>query len=149
MSCLDKPKIFVLEDDEMSRECLEEILAIMNFNVNAYENPSKAIIDIENGVIPSIILSDISMPEMNGVDFGIHLKQKGLLIPFIFISAFNDLDYQNSIINNQLNVIKYIRKPVTDYQELIKLIKVNLSLLENENSIKKDIHQKQIIKNIK
>lgn len=149
MSCLDKPKIFVLEDDEMSRECLEEILAIMDFNVSAYENPSKAIIDIENGVIPSIILSDISMPEMNGVDFGIYLKQKGLEIPFIFISAFNDLDYQNSIINNQLNVIKYIRKPVTDYQELIKLIKVNLSLLENENSIKKDIHQKQIIKNIK
>ncbi|MEL6440137.1 MAG: response regulator transcription factor [Cyanobacteria bacterium J06621_8] len=86
-------KILVVDDDLILRKVLQNSLAQRGYQVIAASSGKEALEEF-NQDIPDLIVSDVSMPEMDGFEFCRQLRSQpsGKLIPFIFLSAKNELD---------------------------------------------------------
>ena len=60
-------KTIVLVDDKESIAKVISYYLSKDFNIKYFNNPLKAIAWLQDGNIPSLIISDIRMPEMDGV----------------------------------------------------------------------------------
>lgn len=127
-------KILYVEDDEIARENGVEYL--QNFFETIYE-ASDAIVALQlyEKYKPDIIITDIQMPKLNGLEFVKKIRQKDKKTQIIIITAFCDKDYLLKAI--ELQLVKYLIKPVKEkeFEEALFLC-VN-SLQENDSNIVK------------
>lgn len=105
--------VIIVDDEATVRERLSTFLARKNseFKVlGVYENGYDA---LESGVPlePDLIITDIKMPFINGLDLIRQAKQELPLVQAIIVSGFDSFDYAKQAID--LGVIGYISKPVT------------------------------------
>lgn len=88
----DKIKIFILDDHQMLIDGLKALLS----NDSTYEltgtsqSAVQALELIATATLPDIILSDINMPGMNGIEFTREVKKKYPTIKVIALSMFNE-----------------------------------------------------------
>ncbi len=104
-------KILYVEDDEIARENGVEYLE--NFFETIYE-ASDAIIALQlyEKYKPDIIITDIQMPKLNGLEFVKRIRQKDKKTQIIIITAFCDREYLLKAI--ELQLVKYLVKPVRE-----------------------------------
>jgi DNA-binding response OmpR family regulator len=104
-------KILYVEDDEIARENGIEYLE--NFFETIYE-ASDAIIALQlyEKYKPDIIITDIQMPKLNGLEFVKRIRQKDKKTQIIVITAFCDKEYLLKAI--ELQLVKYLVKPVKE-----------------------------------
>ena len=133
--------IFYLEDDKFTSESTTFLLKRIFNNTYSFFNCLDALKAIDEGLIPDIIISDIEMPEMTGLEFLSTIKDRGLNIPSILISAYNDSEYLKSALD--IKVEEYIIKPLIDANIFIEKITKILEKSE-ENRIKNSLHDKSI-----
>ena len=129
-------KILYVEDDEIARENGVEYL--QNFFEQIYE-ASDAIkaLQLYEKYQPDIIITDIQMPKLNGLEFVKKIRQKDKKTQIIIITAFCDRDYLLKAI--ELQLVKYLVKPVKEkeFEEALFLC-VNSLKEDNSNIIKLD-----------
>ena len=129
-------KILYVEDDEIARENGVEYLE--NFFETIYE-ASDAIIALQlyEKYQPDIIITDIQMPKLNGLEFVKKIRQKDKKTQIIIITAFCDRDYLLKAI--ELQLVKYLVKPVKEkeFEEALFLC-VNSLQEDNSNIVKLD-----------
>ncbi len=77
--------------------------------VASYSNGRQVIENVDKDN-PHILLSDISMPVMNGIEMVRILKSRGLDIKTIFMSCHDEFDFAKSAVN--LDVESYVLKPI-------------------------------------
>ncbi len=84
-------EILIVDDVEINRLVLEEIIKDMGYNAVSVESGEKAWELIQESV-PQLLLTDISMPGMTGYELCRLVKgnKKTRDIPIVFISAFDD-----------------------------------------------------------
>lgn len=127
-------KILYVEDDEIARENGVEYLE--NYFEHIYE-ASDAInaLKLYEKHKPDIIITDIQMPKLNGLEFVKRIRQKDKKTQIIIITAFCDKDYLLKAI--ELGLVKYLVKPVREkeFEEALFLC-VN-SLKDDESNIVK------------
>ncbi len=70
--------------------------------------------------MPDLVIADIEMPVMNGIEMVKHLNCKNLSIEYIFLTAHRNFDYVHSAL--KMEVSDYILKPF-QYDDLDKAIK--------------------------
>ena len=129
-------KILYVEDDEIARENGVEYL--QNFFEQIYE-ASDAIkaLQLYEKYQPDIIITDIQMPKLNGLEFVKKIRQKDKKTQIIIITAFCDRDYLLKAI--ELQLVKYLVKPVKEKEfEEALLLCVNSLQEDNSNIIKLD-----------
>ena len=82
------PKILVIEDNNLIRESVLEILNLRGFEAVGAEN-GKLGVELAIAQIPDLILSDVMMPELNGFEVFAILRSHPATasIPFIFLTA--------------------------------------------------------------
>ncbi|MCC3434058.1 MULTISPECIES: response regulator [unclassified Microcoleus] len=82
------PKILVIEDNNLIRETVLEILNLGDFEAVGAEN-GKLGVELAIAQIPDLILSDVMMPEFNGFEVFAILRSHPATasIPFIFLTA--------------------------------------------------------------
>ncbi|MCI8372673.1 MAG: response regulator [Lachnospiraceae bacterium] len=90
---LEKEKILIVDDVETNRLVLEEIISSMGCQPILAESGQQAL-EIMKEAPPNLLITDISMPGMDGYDLCRRLKEDEDLknIPVIFISAFDDTE---------------------------------------------------------
>src|SRR5699024_11075226 len=80
----------LVEDDEDLRSATIETLECAGFTVQSYDKAPPALADLTPDY-PGVILSDLKMPEMSGLEFLEHAQQRAPLVPFILITAHGDV----------------------------------------------------------
>jgi putative two-component system response regulator len=115
-------KILIVDDVEVNLTILEEIIKNIGYEPLVAQSVNEAInILQECDPLPSVILTDISMPEIDGFTFCSMLKKNPYTknIPVIFISAMDsiaDLDK-----GYELGAVDYISKPFDETQVRVRL----------------------------
>lgn len=101
--------ILYVEDDQDTREELSLFLQQKCKHIHIAED-GKVGLEIYKDVNPDLIISDIQMPNMNGVDMALEIRKLNEYVPIIFLSAFNEVSYLKQSIS--IGVIDYVTKPV-------------------------------------
>jgi CheY-like chemotaxis protein len=110
--------ILVVDDSGLNRQILIEFLKTKNFTISEAEDGKDALNKIKEN-IPSIILLDLIMPVMDGFEVMEHLKNEGIKIPIIIITAYlKDNTYARC---KELGAVGFLNKPVKMH-DLFKLM---------------------------
>ncbi|WP_019507826.1 response regulator transcription factor [Pleurocapsa sp. PCC 7319] len=127
-------KILVVDDDLILRKVLQNSLEQRGYQVISVSSAKEALKKFSQDV-PDIIVSDVSMPEMNGFEFCRQLRSQpsGKLIPFIFLSAKDELDYR--IQGHSIGADNYLVKPF-EMKELLANIE---ALIERSRRVHAEI----------
>lgn len=110
--------LLYVEDDDVVRTELSKLLLNFFNNVYVAKNGLEGL-DIYNSKKIDIIVSDVNMPVLNGIDMIKEIRKNDEEIPVIFTTAFSDNNYLLESI--KLKVQEYIIKPV-DIRSLIESI---------------------------
>jgi two-component system, OmpR family, response regulator VanR len=130
-------KILYVEDDEIARENGVEYLE--NYFEHIYEaSDAISALKLYEKHKPDIIITDIQMPKLNGLEFVKRIRQKDKKTQIIIITAFSDKDYLLKAI--ELGLVKYLVKPVREkeFEEALFLC-VNSLEEDKTNIIKLDV----------
>ncbi len=141
--------ILVVDDIESNREVLHELLEKMHAKVSLAENGQEAIVVAEMNQ-PDVILMDIIMPVMDGLESTLYLKQNKLTkeIPIIALTASMEEDTPGNLIKQGFN--GFLGKPLnvqnlieelTRFIKLIDLSKVDIQDQETDNMLQKENKQ--------
>ncbi len=106
--------ILYIEDEENIKINMKKVLLLLCENVFDAQNIEKAKYIIKNQRI-DIIISDINLPDTNGIEFIKELRKTDKTIPVILLSAFTDTKYLLEA--TKLKLVDYLTKPV-DFKTL-------------------------------
>ena len=117
-------KILLVEDDAPLLDVMRYLLEAEGYEVCPAVNGKQAL-DLFVTSRPSLVISDIMMPEMNGYDLleAVRVMPEGITVPFLFLSARterSDVDRARS-----LGVDDYLFKPF-EAPELINAVRARL-----------------------
>tara|TARA_B100000497_G_C7663903_1_gene400099 strand:+ start:922 stop:1614 length:693 start_codon:yes stop_codon:yes gene_type:complete len=120
--------ILIVEDEKSIREVLKLNLQLDDYDVICCDNGKEAIkVAIENDI--SLIIMDVMLPEVNGVDAVREIKRKRPELPIIMLSA---LDQSSDKIKGlKAGADDYMAKPF-NYEEL--LLRINKQLKSHRNN---------------
>lgn len=127
-------KILVVEDSKNIREEICEILQFEGFEVIWAENGAQGLEQAKKE-LPCLIISDISMPKLNGYQLLAKLQKLNMTIPFIFLSGKTELPDLRKGMN--MGADDYLVKPFNT-DELVKVVK---NKLKKQQLIKENINE--------
>ena len=111
-------RILVVDDEENARIALSKILTHEGYDVASAGNGYEAL-NYLRGKEVELIITDINMPEMNGMAFLRELNQSHPASNVIMITAYGEVESYIEAMN--LGAFEYINKPVK-FEELNKII---------------------------
>lgn len=112
-------KVWVVDDDTSIRWVLERALQQAGLEVELFESADAALEqNLETG--PSVIITDIRMPGMSGLEFLEQLSQRAPRLPVIIMTAHSDLE--SAVSSYQGGAFEYLPKPF-DMDEAVNLVK--------------------------
>jgi len=91
-----QPRVFVVDDDDLFRESIEQNLIDAGFVVVGFPNGPKMLDAVGEGDAADLILLDWKMPEMNGIEVLKRLRARQVDIPVIFLTVLNDQIYEEA-----------------------------------------------------
>lgn len=112
--------ILLVEDNQQIRQDISQILQIENYTIIQASDGAEAL-KLLDRFKPDLIISDIFMPNMDGIQFykRIRENQSWITIPFIFLAGQNALDQIRT--GQELGVEDFLLKPV-EAEDLIRTI---------------------------
>src|SRR5213594_521059 len=118
----DRPKILVVEDDPDIRKILEIFLREKRFHVKATDGAPAALEMLDQAPI-DVILSDVRMPGMSGLELLRHLKDRDPDIQLVLMSAYSSV--KDAVEAIQLGAADYVEKPI-DFRRLERVLQTVL-----------------------
>lgn len=106
-------KVIIVEDEKIIRNGMVRHVAWESLGVNevrAAANTQEAL-EICGNYVPDIIVSDISMPEENGIVLCRKLRKLYPETEIIFVTGYADKEYLKAAID--LHAVRYVEKPVS------------------------------------
>lgn len=113
-------KVMIVDDHSMIREGLKQLLEL-DSEMQVIEEASDGIECIEKlkTIKPDIMLLDIDMPRMNGLEVLTYLKEQHMKIKTIVLTVHNEVEYLMKAVNIGIN--GYMLKD-SEYEELRRAI---------------------------
>lgn len=134
---MDKTRILIVDDEESMRNFMEIMLFKEGYHVDCASSGEEAIDKIGKHA-PNVVIADLMMPEMTGLELLAKVKQIDADIPFIVMTAFASVESALEAMKN--GAYDYITKPFKiDEIKLILKKLVDQALITEEN---KDLKQR-------
>ncbi|KPK33826.1 MAG: Fis family transcriptional regulator [Nitrospira bacterium SG8_35_1] len=135
--------ILVVDDDQPLRTALKEAVTRMGYEVQVSENPVEALKKMEQ-TDPSMIITDMKMPRMDGLTFIREIRKKSGDMPILVITGFATVE--NAVGAMKEGVCDYLMKPFS-FQDLTKTVQAILSRRSGKSHdvITKNINMKNIL----
>lgn len=102
--------ILYVEDDIDTQKEMTKVLSQLSKSVFVATSGIEAL-EIYKEQKPQIIISDIAMPNLNGIEFIKKIREENKTIPIVLLTAYDDKDYLLPAAN--LNIQSYIIKPIS------------------------------------
>ncbi len=102
-------RILYIEDDEVTRKHVGDILTMLCRRVISVESAEEAL-DIYKQEMPDIILSDVDLTGISGIEFVKEIRQENKTIPIILLTAHTEVEYLMDAV--KLHLVDYITKPL-------------------------------------
>jgi putative nucleotidyltransferase with HDIG domain len=137
-----KIKILTIDDEYLIRETISDYLEDFGYEVIQAENGKKGI-DVFRSERPDLILVDLRMPEMDGLDVLSVICKEAPQIPIIMVSGTGIL--QDAIEAIRKGAWDYVSKPIQDMAVLDYAVNRSLEraqLLRENESYKKHLEEK-------
>jgi DNA-binding NtrC family response regulator len=102
------PAVLVVDDDRSARVSLELWLEEQGYQTHTAEDGVEAMIELEEREF-DVVVSDLRMPRMDGLELLSHVRQRWPALPVIIITAVSDVSEIVEAV--QLGAINYLVKP--------------------------------------
>ncbi len=113
-----KPIVWVVDDDASIRWVLETALEETDFEIQVYESPELPLRRLKKEP-PTVVLTDVRMPSMDGLTFLEAIHEVDDKIPVIIMTAHADLDM--AVGAYERKVFEYVPKPF-EVDEVVSLV---------------------------
>ncbi|MGF1490734.1 MAG: AAA-like domain-containing protein [Prochloraceae cyanobacterium] len=129
-------QITIVDDDPVNRQVLYNFLKLQNYQISLVASGIELLEQIEGDRPPDLILLDVMMPKMTGLEVTQRIRQNWSVdtLPIVFISAKNRISDRLAGLEVQAN--DYLTKPIAKH-ELLARIKTHLSLLQESRNRQK------------
>jgi DNA-binding response OmpR family regulator len=116
-------KILVVDDEPEVRQLMEHFLTDRGYEVRIVENGRLALESLDT-FSPDVVLLDMHMPEMDGLETLKHLGARAPSLPVIMITVNEDIETTSRLL--QLGAADYVPKPF-NLEYLEQSINIQLS----------------------
>lgn len=124
--------IAVIEDDQDIHELLTAFFRPKGYTVKPYEDAAELLRDIKSGATFDVILTDLNLPKMSGIEFTEAAKELGVSAPIILITAQKSAETAAKAI--QAGAYDFVVKPLHFPQLLVSVERaVYLRQIKTEN----------------
>ena len=127
----EKQSILLVDDDQEFRKAMKKMFERSGFAVTLAADGREAL-DILSKNTFDLIISDLRMPNLNGMQLMEELKKKDVKIPVIFITAYGEVESYMDLMN--LGAFEYINKPVKG-QEILNVARKALETNRNSRRV--------------
>jgi len=111
---MTEPTIYIIDDDQPTVDLIIEYADLLGYQARGYTSATKFFSESEDFVKGSIIVLDLNMPDMDGIEVMRHMVKTGKRLPFILVSG-----YDSSVLHSaeqlakaySLDIIASIAKP--------------------------------------
>ena len=110
-----KGTVYVVDDDDAIRDSLRWLLEANDYKVELYDSGESFIAKYDPNAIAVLVL-DVRMPGMSGLEVQEHLLARKADLPIIFISGHGDIDM--AVRTLKLGAVDFLQKPVDDQRLL-------------------------------
>ena len=111
------PTAYVVEDDESIRTLWRWLMESNGIAVRTFASATEFIATYRDE--PGCLVLDVRLPGMNGLELQQHLRQNGVEIPIVFMSAHGDVPTAVSAMKG--GAVDFIQKPFS-YREVVSII---------------------------
>jgi response regulator NasT len=121
-------RILLVEDDALIRHAFSTLLTSDGYTVVAAASAGAALHAVA-AAHPDLVLLDVGLPDMGGIDCAAKLRQMKLQVPIIFLTAYGGADFVARAIEHR--AYAYLVKPITGDQ-LLPLVRTALAAAQSE-----------------
>lgn len=104
--------VFVVDDELMVLAAVEGSIKSLGCEVKCFQAPAQCIDALKNEAPCHLLVSDVNMPEIDGVQLLEKVKELRPLLPVIFITGFGSV--QLAVKAVKLGALNYIEKPLDE-----------------------------------
>jgi FixJ family two-component response regulator len=130
----DQPSehVFLVDDDDALRDGIADLLRVVGYQVYSWSDGAAFLADIPR-VAPAVLITDMRMPGLSGVELHAELLRLGRTLPVIYISGESTV--AQSIQAMKLGAVEFLIKPF-GREELLRAV---------ATSLEKDRQQMQLL----
>ena len=127
-------KILIVDDEPWIRQGIREQIDCETLGVQIIGEAGNGRLAIEviKNDLPDIVLTDVRMPVMDGIELVEYIHRNDLRIKTVIISGYSEFDYAKKAID--YDVFSYLLKPIDD-EELNNTIRQIVSKLDEEQQM--------------
>ncbi|MCY6370035.1 response regulator transcription factor [Clostridium ganghwense] len=136
-------KVMIVDDERFAREGMKRTIDWKKYECeicgeasNGYEG-----IEVARKTKPDLIVTDISMPGINGIEMAQSIKEFLPECKFIVITGYDDFQYARGAV--KINAFDFILKPIDEEEFLSSIEKVHIEFKKNKEHI--DIAREKVL----
>jgi two-component system, LuxR family, response regulator FixJ len=133
-----QPVVHIVDDDEGLRESLAFLLRSAALEVRSFES-AKAFLDALPHAVPGCVITDVRMPDMNGIELLRRLKELKLGVPVVVITGHGDIAL--AVEAMKMGAADFFEKPFDD--DLL-VASVRAALRQREDQTKRGVERAEI-----
>ena len=119
----ERPIVFVVDDDAVVRESIEDLLQSVGLDVRLFASPEE-FLQARRPDVPGCLVLDVRLPEQSGLDFQRDLVGTDNELPIVFITGHGDIPM--SVRAMKSGAVEFLTKPFRD-QDLLDAIQAAIA----------------------
>lgn len=104
--------VFVIDDDDFVRDALKTLIKSAGFKVEVFES-AQAFLNSGHYQRRGLLVLDVRMPGMDGVELQRQLAESGVVMPIIFMTAHEDIQVRAKAM--AAGAVAFLQKPFEDH----------------------------------
>jgi len=123
--------VLLVDDDKEFRRAMKKMFERSGYEIRIACDGREALDALSDEEF-DLIISDLRMPNLDGLEMMGELRRRGLDVPIVFLTAFGEVESYMDLMN--LGAFEYVNKPVKG-QEILEIARRAIASRGNRQSI--------------